>query len=1015
MEEGGTSEYLITLDTEPSANVSVHLNITLREAAVHAPEVIAVPSVVHFSPSLWKLSRAIRIQSIDDNIDYPLTKFEVFHTVVSEDGVFEKKINAQRVVALLQVNDNDTAGVRFASDAPLTILEGGRPGSINISRLMSEPLSDVYVYVDMPQGGLELVSESPIAIQRLSWAKVGRTIDLRAPGGAFNAAGENTIDLQLRLESQDAKYNGAITANMIIIQPSIDSVPPPSQPTIAVGSNLFLMVLKWNDKSNVSNYEVQWGENREFANEANITWTDRTEIELKVPNSLATTVVYSRVRKVLGSGETGAWSVVSTAWTTTGSCDYTRQYLNASSKNPLMWQARECPEGASCEGDITWDGAKALFGWWRHTPGPHLSKFSKCLFPPACLGAKNPVFEKSFFMNDGSNPATVDHNESCNVEIGYAASCSREVKGRCRLCGTCKSGYRRRELGSATRCDKCPEGGANTVLMACGVLLAVLMLSVLLVQHIKKGGKRSLTSMRKVIIINYFQLMYMIASLDVPWPEPLQILFDVEGAVSTIGEHLLNPECEVTGISAAEMIYFKQVAYVFSLPALISLSRVFWYAHAWWQGRAFRYRGADGRSPSHKDGSVATVVFLLYLLYPTLCRQAFALLSCKSIGSKSFMLMDLQEECWTGRHLHYFVLCTLPQILFHVIGIPLIGLYIVRRSMIGKARKRHPAISMFRYGMLYCSYREKRWYWAAVVASRKAIIAFITRTPLLEDPSLEIHWIILYLSASVMANLVARQHIGADGISRKSAKMLQLLDSTSLFLLLFTAWSGLFFNLSPYCGEGEAFCALTLAVVFLVNLLFFLYCMFLLRTYITGGLKVICSILMKGKTAKGGIRGSEGRGQGIHANPLIYRRTLVEKHETKNPLQLFEGEGSGAQGPVRFHPPPGLKKQPSNLAIELRQLRRHNSADRSRRLNRLASLRKRTDQERAETRSTSLPSKADDTVSSDNGVGWEVYVDSESGDFYYYNNVSNETTWERPPEVDPSFFHEKEKQLFQEV
>ena len=204
-------------------------------------------------------------------------------------------------------------------------------------------------------------------------------------------------------------------------------------------------------------------------------------------------------------------------------------------------------------------------------------------------------------------------------------------------------------------------------------------------------------------------------------------------------------------------------------------------------------------------------------------------------------------------------------------------------------------------------------------------------------------------------------------------------------------------------------------LVFLVNLLFFLYCMFLLRTYITGGLKVICSILMKGKTAKGGIRGSEGMGQGIHANPLIYRRTLVEKHETKNPLQLFEGEGSGAQGPVRFHPPPGLKKQPSNLVIELRQLRRHNSADRSRRLNRLASLRKRTDQERAETRSTSLPSKADDTVSSDNGVGWEVHVDSESGDFYYYNNVSNETTWERPPGVDPSFFHEKEKQLFQEV
>ena len=137
--------------------------------------------------------------------------------------------------------------------------------------------------------------------------------------------------------------------------------------------------------------------------------------------------------------------------------------------------------------------------------------------------------------------------------------------------------------------------------------------------------------------------MYMIANLDVPWPEPLEILFDVEGAISTIGEHLLNPECEVTEVSAAEMIYFKQVGYMFSLPVLISLSQAFWYVHAWCQGRAFRYRGVNRRSPSHKDASVATVVFLLYLLYPTLCRQAFALLICESVGTKSYMLLDSES------------------------------------------------------------------------------------------------------------------------------------------------------------------------------------------------------------------------------------------------------------------------------------------------------------------------------------------------------------------------------------
>ena len=220
--------------------------------------------------------------------------------------------------------------------------------------------------------------------------------------------------------------------------------------------------------------------------------------------------------------------------------------------------------------------------------------------------------------------------------------------------------------------------------------------------------------------------------------------------------------------------------------------------------------------------------------------------------------------------------------------------------------------------MLYSSYREKCWYWSAVVASRKAVIAFITRTTLLEDHSLEIHWIILYFSVSIMANLVAQQYVGAVGISEKDAKSLQLLDATSLFLLLFTAWSGLFFNLSPYCGRDEVFCLLTLGVVFLVNLLFFLYCLFLLRTYIKSGVRMVPCSIYKGKVARR-IRRREESIRGIHGNPLVYRRSLVEKQEFKNPLQLFE---SNAQGIMRLQKPVRLKKQASGdepiLAIEMR-------------------------------------------------------------------------------------------------
>ena len=51
------------------------------------------------------------------------------------------------------------------------------------------------------------------------------------------------------------------------------------------------------------------------------------------------------------------------------------------------------------------------------------------------------------------------------------------------------------------------------------------------------------------------------------------------------------------------------------------------------------------RSPSHKDASVATIVYVVYLLYPTLCRQAFALLVCKRVDG-------LQADSTGGLSLH---------------------------------------------------------------------------------------------------------------------------------------------------------------------------------------------------------------------------------------------------------------------------------------------------------------------------------------------------------------------------
>ena len=196
-------------------------------------------------------------------------------------------------------------------------------------------------------------------------------------------------------------------------------------------------------------------------------------------------------------------------------CQFVGEYL-VSSGNLEKWRCARCPEGAFCDGKATtWDKVKPLFGRWRNSlwSEDFASNFTRCAYPPACLGAKNPKYKGRYLMPDGSDPSDTDSNETCNEKIGYAVSCTREETSRCRLCGTCKPGYRRRQSGSATRCDKCPEGSANKVLMAGGVLLAMFMLSVLLVHHIKRGGKRTVMSMQKVVVINYFQLRVVLVSI----------------------------------------------------------------------------------------------------------------------------------------------------------------------------------------------------------------------------------------------------------------------------------------------------------------------------------------------------------------------------------------------------------------------------------------------------------------------------------------------------------------------
>ena len=66
---------------------------------------------------------------------------------------------------------------------------------------------------------------------------------------------------------------------------------------------------------------------------------------------------------------------------------------------------------------------------------------------------------------------------------------------------------------------------------------------------------------------------------------------------------------------------------------------------------------------SNKDKAVLSIVVGLYLLFPTTTLQTFSLLSCREVGvGRYWLTADLEEPCWTGRHLVNFFLLVLPQL-----------------------------------------------------------------------------------------------------------------------------------------------------------------------------------------------------------------------------------------------------------------------------------------------------------------------------------------------------------------
>ena len=437
--------------------------------------------------------------------------------------------------------------------------------------------------------------------------------------------------------------------------------------------------------------------------------------------------------------------------------------------------------------------------------------FYPCLHPAACLGKANDVYEgrylesRDFFnerelaINETSSDdkAVVDlaryphWDEACDEDRGYANNCtnSDNQPSRCRLCGTCKPGYKRH--GGGTKCKVCPPPAANRALLAVGVVVMFVGSAVLVYVTIQSSHAHDddVADGIKKIALNFLQVTSLAAGLPLRWPPVMETMFEIFKTVSSAGSNLLIPDCELSHMKTADVYFLKQVAFVFLVPLIACTCVVAWamiYKCSGALSRAKQVKKSDA-----KDFAILSAVLMTFLAYPMLTRSIFSMFKCPRIGDKTFLVADLQEACFEGRHLHYFLGLTLPQILLYIIGLPVAALVLLRRN---KERIINQDMSFhMRYGFLFFGYRLE--WWESVTASRKVVVVLIgTLGTLLNSVNMQAFLAILVIFVSIFIHLTCEPF----DVDEDSGRLLHRLELGALTMNFLTFWGGYVYSVGGF-------------------------------------------------------------------------------------------------------------------------------------------------------------------------------------------------------------------------
>jgi len=142
-----------------------------------------------------------------------------------------------------------------------------------------------------------------------------------------------------------------------------------------------------------------------------------------------------------------------------------------------------------------------------------------------------------------TDAATQNHNASCST--GYSANGV--------LCSSCAFDFSHADLSG--RCDKCPAFSLNLAVALCGGLAGVVGIVVFVKLTLSDGGNVEVADGIMAITLSFVQLLSLLTSFPIAWPGIFITIFAIGGAVTVLGQHLVNLKCLFPSNTEADVFY----------------------------------------------------------------------------------------------------------------------------------------------------------------------------------------------------------------------------------------------------------------------------------------------------------------------------------------------------------------------------------------------------------------------------------------------------------------------------